>query len=394
MNILYINTTDVRGGAASVIWTIKRAADKAGHATSMLVRDKYSSDPSVTSIDPGRITRWSSIARADDVSGFGTETVFETDAYRKADIVHVCNLHGRYFDISALDRIAREKRLIWSMQDLWPLTPHCSYPADGEPDADGFYACESLRSEPRMLWRNEKTMKEAKRAVYEKASMTIVTPSRWTEAKVRNSVLAGKDIRTIPNGVDLDIFRLHDKGEARKALGLPQDRQILLFVAHDAERNPFKGWQYAKEAISARPDTTGICIGSRRPRTEGNIIYLPFIDDRHRLALHYAAAEAFLFPTLNDTFGLVGAESLACGTPVVAFGSGGVPEVVEHLSSGFVAKRADAADFERGVDFALAAAHDDPQGIRSRCRARGESFSASAMTAAYLALYDEAAKPR
>ncbi|EKV25904.1 hypothetical protein C882_3389 [Caenispirillum salinarum AK4] len=168
----------------------------------------------------------------------------------------------------------------------------------------------------------------------------------------------------IPTGVETDIFRPRDKALARELLGLPRDRRIVLFGALGATADSRKGYRYLRDTLkhlAARPERSGAALhlavfgGDRwAPKGEEGRLPLPAswigrLHDRIALALLYSAADVLVAPFLEDNLPNVVLEAAACGLPVAAFDTGGLPDAVRHQETGWLAPLRDSASLAEGI---------------------------------------------
>ncbi|NTU70920.1 MAG: glycosyltransferase [Coriobacteriia bacterium] len=277
------------------------------------------------------------------------------------DLIHLHNLHGDYFDIRALPALSAARPTILTMHDVWTLTGHCAYPLTCERWRVGCGQCPDLTL-PVAIRRDASAQNcRIKRiALSTSSSLRVATPSRWLTRMVEESGLSDKlaETRTIPNGVDTDVFSPGDKAKARQALGLPQDATIVLFAANAAKSSPFKGFETLAEALSGvvRAQTADgvvmVALGEQAP--EGVIggvpvHFVPFARDPQTVARYYRAADLYVHPALAESFGLAIAEAMACGLAVVASDVGGIPEVVRDHETGLLFPVGDAAGLSRAV---------------------------------------------
>lgn len=358
MNILFIGTTDILGGAAKVSWELKSYLDKTGHKTSMFVADKRSNDPSVKVIPRQAWRRYLGFLLATE-SLLSSDWILDTPEFKEADIVHCHNLHGRFFNLGTLKKMSVLKPVIWTLHDEWALTPHCAYTMEGTEKRNGLYVCPSKDVAPRILWDNSRRLARWKNRIYESSKLHIVTPSKWLEDRTRQTTLASQDIHLIPNGIDTKTFTQSDKAKARVALNLPQDKQIVLFLAVDAKDNTWKGWKHTQAIIDRATladskDTIFLCVGNlAQHENEGLVRYVGHVSDKETLSLYYSAADALLFTSIAENFPLVVLEAMSCGLPIAAFDVGGVKEVVTHRENGFIAPYEDAKVLAEGLDWIL-----------------------------------------
>jgi glycosyltransferase involved in cell wall biosynthesis len=177
-------------------------------------------------------------------------------------------------------------------------------------------------------------------------------PSRWMKAQISQSILQNKLLRVIPNGIDLSVFhRLSDKAQLRQKLGLPLNPRIVIFFSY-GRKNLDKGWQYLENVLAHRPDIHFLGIGPSMGR-RSNLTSVGSVFEPRKLVEFYNAADALLYPSLAESFGMVPLEASACGLPVVSFPVGIIPELINHKANGYIARYRDGNDLERGVDYVL-----------------------------------------
>jgi glycosyltransferase involved in cell wall biosynthesis len=183
-----------------------------------------------------------------------------------------------------------------------------------------------------------------KKAVFDqfpRHQLTVTTPSRWLADLAASSPLLGRfEIKVIPNGVDTTLYQPKDRQAARRSLGVPTDARVVLFVASDTG-NPRKGFKHLKEALSSLTDVGNLLLLSLGQRTTWSVGSIPHqslgaISDEATMVAAYAAADVFVIPSLQEVFGQTVIESMACGTPVVGFDAGGIPDMVRNEQTGLL----------------------------------------------------------
>jgi glycosyltransferase involved in cell wall biosynthesis len=394
LNVLHISESDVLGGAARTAYKVHSALNSSGHRSRMLVGRKASADRDVRSIKRGNAWRAADRAFGDVQELLSLQYVFYPSSFavagdpwfREADIVQLHNLHGSYFGFSALPSLTRRRPTVWLIQDQWAFTGHVAYSLDCERWRHGCGACPYLSDYPRLRHDTTALLWRLKRAVYARSRLTLIVPSRWMLELVRASpLLARFPAHWIPHGVDLDVFRPLPKSEARRRLGLPADRQIVLFVATDLHE-PRKGLHLLVRALESMDDPPLLALAGKghEPR-EVETRSLGSISDDRVLAHAYAAADVLAVPTLADALAQTAPESMACGTPCVSFDRGGITDVVTHGETGYQARFGDVADLARGLHTIL----DNAYGFAARCRrAAEEDFSIETQLRRYVGLYE------
>lgn len=410
MNILQINTSDSKGGAAKNVYRFKKRLEELGHKTSLFVGYKMTNDENVFRINPqnvvldtiskiikrnftGYIRRKISYFRANDVESFNINNLFKSREYKEADIIHLRNLHGDYFVLKAIEKISKEKPTIWTLHDLWALTGHCAHPFDCEKWKTGCDECPYLGTYPAIRRDNTKYLWNKKKEIYNNSKLHIVANSLWTKNKAEKSILKNHNIYLIYNGINEKIFKPYNKKEVRQKLNLPLDKKIILFLAIGGKKNPFKGWQYIEKTIERFKDNKNILflsIGGKKESQQfiNQVRYVKYTDDDSLLAQYYSAADLLLYPSLADTFGLVVAESLSCGTPVVTFKTGGIPEIVTNKKTGYIAEYKNLNDLIKGVEYVFGLTNDEIREMSQDSTQRiRENFTLDIMTNNYLDRY-------
>ncbi|MBP5592316.1 glycosyltransferase [bacterium] len=310
------------------------------------------------------------------------------------DIIHLHNLHGRYFQTNLLLKLSKIAPIVWTFHDMFPITGHCAYSFECEKWKTGCGNCERLDIYPSIKKDRTNALWHYKNNIFNYADFTIVTPSLWLKKCVEQSFLKNKDIRLIYNGIDLKNFKKTDKSEARKALKLPEDKKIVLFSANGGVKNPFKGGEFvfqAFEKLKNRNDILFLNIGGKNKEKSDNWLDFGYVKEPKTMAKIYSASDIYLFPTLADNCPLTAIESLACELPVVTFETGGVPEIVENNKSGFVVEYKNGEMLTSALEKLL-----DNNDLRERMSENAiqasKKFSSERMALEYLKLYEELLK--
>ncbi len=393
MKILIIGTTDIVGGAAKVSWDIKGALEKRGDVVYMFVADKRSTDPKVKVIPRQKWRKYFGFLLATD-DLLSSDWILETPEYKNADVVHCHNLHGRFFNLSTLQKMSVEKPVIWTLHDEWAITPHGAYTIEGKKMKHGLFVCPDKNTPPRLLWNNTKYLAWRKNSIYEKSKLHIVTPSQWLKERVEKTILVSQDVRLIHNGIDTNIFKMSDKNIARRKLGLPLDMKIVLFLANDAKNNTWKGWKYTEDVINKYKDDKNILFVSVGNHTahpdESNVKYLPHLDKKEDIALYYSASDILLFTSIAENFPLVILEAMGCGLPIVSFDVGGVKEVVIHKENGYISIYKEAKSLIEGMEYILTLNTKELDTIANlSVKKIRKDFTKEVMTTNYIKLYEE-----
>ena len=398
LNVLHIRESDAAGGAGRAAYKLHRGLNGLGHVSRMLVGRKVTDDSDIRPLKRNLIWRVLDRASGELFDLLSLQYVFYPSSFgvladawfRSASIVQLHNLHGSYFGFTALPAISRLRPVVWQLHDQWGLTGHIAYSLDCERWQHGCGSCPYLDEYPRL--RNDTTalLFRVKDRVYDESRLTLVVPSRWMLEIVRRSPLLGRfPLHHIPTGIDTAVFTPGDRDEARKRLRLPLDRRIVFFAAANINERR-KGLHLLAEALRRLDDPPLLLVAGNGTVARGiETRYLGAVRDEEVLADAYRAADVFAVPTLADVLTQTAPESIACGTPCVAFDRGGVVDVVRHLETGYLARFGDVDDLARGLTTLLNDANLLGR-LSRQCREVAETeFSVDLQVRRYAALYEE-----
>lgn len=312
---------------------------------------------------------------------------------------HIINLHDITLGYMQIETLAKFKQpLVWTLHDMWAFTGGCHYSNGCDRYQDSCGDCPQLNSHKdrdlsRWIWQRKVNN-------WKKLNLTIVTLSQWmTDCVKKSSLLQDFPIEMIANGLDLERFKPIDKALAKKILGLPQDRQIILFGAMNATSDHRKGFQALYPALKSLNQEQWqtriqlIIFGSSQPQNPPDFgfptQYLGKLSDDIALSLVYSAADVFVAPSQEDNLPNTVLESLACGTPCVAFKIGGMPDLIEHQKNGYLAQPFDTEDLANGIQWILENTEQVNQ-LRDRARKKVETeFNQTIQSQKYLSLFNK-----
>jgi glycosyltransferase involved in cell wall biosynthesis len=396
--ILHINSTDSIGGAAKIAHELCSYQRSKLLQSTMMVGKKKSTDNFVFELVPKNNRKQHFLFAAQetlqwqDFFQLSSLEINNHKAFRDADIIHLHNLHGNYFSPFAIPLITNKKIVIWSFHDEHAFTGHCAYTLGCERWQIGCGNCPDLNIYPALKKDTTQFIFNTKRKIYNQSNIIIVVLSDWLRKKAEKSMLSHFPIYTIYNGVDTSIYKPQNKQQVRAELGIDANINVVLFSADMGINNPFKGGSYIKNIVELN-DTKNILfinVGGGTAIEKNKFSWsVPYITQPTEMAKYYAAADIYLYPTLADNCPLVVLEAMACGLPVVTFATGGVPELVEHNKTGYVAKYKDVDDLNTGFVTLL----NNPQ-LRMEMAANAvlrvnEKFTLEMMNENYLKLYKQ-----
>lgn len=364
------------GGAARATYRLHRSLLEHDVMSRMRVRIKRSDDPVVDG-PATRLAKLNNLVRPamgsalmrmqqsgnpNLHSGNWLPSAFANEI--NASTAEVINLHwvgGETLSIEDIGRI--RKPLVWTLHDMWPFCGAEHYATD---DASarwrvGYSKANRPASEggldlDRTVWR--------RKCRHWSRPMHLVSPSRWLADCARASVLFRDwPITVVPNVLDTRIYQPLERDFCRQAIGLPADRQIILFGAIGGASDPRKGYDLLRDALArlaTRVDTENVlCVvfGQSAPQHPSALSFptrwMGHVHDDTTLALLYNAADVMVVPSRQENLPQTATESQACSCPVVAFDTTGFQDVVAHRETGYLARAFDTEDMAEGLRWIL-----------------------------------------
>jgi glycosyltransferase involved in cell wall biosynthesis len=362
MKVLHINQSDIAGGAAIAGYRLHQGLLVQGINSRLLVgtvktsSDRVAATPSKPSVEREifRLTNRLGLNSLNVISSFD---IPKHSFYKEADILNFHNLHNGYFNYLVIPLLTENKSAIFTLHDMWSFTGHCAYSYDCNRWKMGCGKCPYPEVHPYVYRDNTHLEWKLKNWVYSRSNLTIVTLSRWLTEQAKQSMLNRFPIHHIPNGIDTEAYQPLEAEQCRSLLGIPTGKRVLMFGAQSL-KDSRKGGDLLLKALFSLPESLkaetvlltlgngGEAISEAAGMQTLNLGYLN--SDRVK-AIAYCAADLFVFPTRADNLPLVLQESMACGTPMVSFKVGGVPDLVRPGVTGYLATPEDAQDFCNGI---------------------------------------------
>jgi glycosyltransferase involved in cell wall biosynthesis len=405
-----VNSSDLKGGAARATYRIHQAMLCAGVDSRMWVNDSRSGDASVEApknlaqrlqarLRPALIRRISKLLYQSGAGMHSPALIPSSWVDRinssDADLVHLHWANDEMLSIADIGRI--RKPIVWTLHDMWAFCGAEHY-TEGNRWEDGYDRFNRNPGEwgfdlNRWVWsRKYKSWQ---------TPMQIVTPSRWlAECARRSRLMNSWPITVVPNAIDTESWKPHDKLSARKRFGLPLDPPLLLFGAFGGTVDRRKGFDLLVQGLQKLrqllPDLQLVVFGQQAPVSRIDIgfpvHFLGHLESELFLRDLYCAADLLAIPSRQDNLPNTGVEALACGTPVVAFDACGLPDVVQHKQTGYLARAFDPEDLANGIQWVLT----DPQRYACLSSAARQyaltKFSSPVVARQYLRVYKEAVK--
>lgn len=300
------------------------------------------------------------------------------------DVVHLHNLHAQNVNITMLCDYLKNKKIqtVITMHDCWLITGYCPHfdMLGCDQWKKGCLKCKYHRNYSWFIDRSS-TNYQNKLNSLSGLNAYVITPSIWMKKVVEKSPLVCKTIQVIHNGVDLDVFY------PRKDCGAAISSSAKIVLAVADRWNSRKGIDVViKIAQELPPDYSIVLVGTddKIDRTLPDCITsIHRTQNKDELAKLYSRADVFINPTREEVLGLVNIESLACGTPVITFNTGGSPECI-NAKCGIVVEKNDITDMIRGIKYVC----ENHPFSKEDCLAQANKFSKQRMISSYLKVYD------
>ena len=303
MRIVHINTTFSSGGAAMVAKCLHDEQNRHGLHAAFVSRETLG------------IPKYVNVAafRATSREGLFSNwrRFFRSADFTQADVIHLHNAHGYYMPRWALLRILG-KPCVWTLHDYWLLTGRCAMPESCNGFESGCSPCPHKDKYP-ATWIDRAGRDFADRRQLLEFSAVFVAPTEFVRRKFLSQ--CDSEIWTIQNPIEAETSA-PTRIEARRRLGLPNDKTIVVFAARKLE-DPRKGLNTFLRALRLCKNQNSlypVFVGERQTmRLPG-----PGLVDRQEMASYLAAADAVVVPSTMETFGLIFIEAAIAGAAVLA----------------------------------------------------------------------------
>lgn len=321
-------------------------------------------------------------------------------ALQSADIIHLHWVNHAFLrpkDVAKLNKL--NKPIVWTFHDSNAFTGGCHvrYACTNFEQSCGH--CPVLKH-PNATDRSHQIW-AAKKQAYAGLNLQLIAPSRWMAQSAKKSALfAQSPIHQIPNTLNTEVFCPVDKMHARKKLGLNPEAFLILSGFMPSANDKHKGADLLVEALQLFGQTHAaelVVFGNRTkhdlPEFKLNTTFLGTINQEEKLALCYAAADVFVSPSIEDNLPNTVLESLACGTPVVAFTTGGIPDMVRHQKNGYLAQGQSPATLAEGLAWVMQHPNRNALSLDARETVMSH-FSESVVAKKHIQLYQSILKSR
>jgi len=376
MKILTLSTHDSSGGAARSAYNMYCSLKNLGINSGMLVSTKATTDYGV--MGPNRIMEkvksklaWHIDALPNRFLSSQNQNLHSPAWFSNAkankimkinpDIIHIHWVQGGFLSINTISKL--KKPIVWTFHDMWPFSgaEHYSdgskrykegYNKNNRPDGDSGFDLN------RWVWKRKM------KAWSNIENLTIVAPSKWMAQCASESILfKDRRVEVVPVGLNHNLYRPRNKNSIREILGMPLDKKLILIGAMNFLNDKRKGSHLLKKALNKLSESgfngnvEVYVLGISPPKDEDNFgfktNYYGANRDDLSLALLYSAVDVFVAPSIEENFAGTVFESLSCGTPVVAFDIGGMPDMISHRHNGYLAEPFNTDDLAAGIQWIL-----------------------------------------
>jgi glycosyltransferase involved in cell wall biosynthesis len=366
MKVLHIHRFGLNGGAggATSMRRLHFGLRKAGIDSKILcVRKAAKSDHIVISKPSFLASKWNYYSER-ITKRFGLEDVLNANAFRiKGNQVYkdtdIINFHRvpDVFSYLAFPFLTRHKPAVFTLCEMWSITGHCRQSVDCERWKTGCGKCPYTHLPPAIKHDGTHIQWMLKNWIYGHSNFSIVAKSNWMAELVRQSMLKRFPVFHIPNGIDPDVYRPLDQKRCRALLNIPAGKKVILFVAQRITEF-IKGGDLLMSALNSIPEpwksSSVVLVFGKDGEAVSNMIDFPtinlgYLGDDQAKATVYSAADVFLCPSRAENFPNVVLESMACGTPTVAFNVSSLPDLVKPGITGLLADAENADSFGKQI---------------------------------------------
>ena len=321
MRVLLINTSERIGGAAVAASRLMESLKNNGIKAKLLVRDKQTDQITVVSLNYNwrmiwkfvweRIVIWKANRFkkenifAVDIANTGTD-ITSLPEFQQADVIHLHWINQGMLSLKNIEKIlASGKPVVWTMHDMWPCTGICHHARECTRYQQECGNCPFIHGNGSRKDLSYRTFRK-KQELYQGRHINFVTCSHWLEGLAKKSaLLAGHTITCIPNPINTNLFKPHNKQEARNRCQLPQDARLVLFGSVKIT-DKRKGIDYLVESCELLAEKhpelkteLGVVVFGKESQQLANLlpfkVYpLDFVSNEHQLVNIYNAVDLFV----------------------------------------------------------------------------------------------------
>jgi len=304
----------------------------------------------------------------------------------KPDVVHLHNIHGHDCNIELLFNYFRvnKTKLVWTFHDCWAFTGYCPHFTMMKCDKWETQCSKCVqRHEYSWIFDKSHDLFARKKWLFQGLDLTIVSPSQWLANLVKQSFLMDYSVEVINNGIDIDIFK-RTEGDFRNKYSL-ENKKVILGVSYGWDKR--KGLDVFIDLANKLTDEYKIALVGTDDSVDkllpDNILSIHRTQNQQELAEIYSAVDVFVNPTREENYPTVNMESLACGTPVLTFRTGGSSEILDETCGSVVASD-DVDALEKEI---IRMCTEKPY-TKEACINRAKEFDKNERFKEYLELYE------
>ena len=394
MRVMQINSLCGAGSTGRIAVDISNILQSQGHECLIA----YGREPA-----KGKVARWRIgsnlgiyhhvlMTRITDRHGFysslATRALVRKIADYNPDIIHLHNIHGYYINVEILFAYLKKagKPVVWTLHDCWAFTGHCAFfdYADCDRWQTGCFSCPEKKVYPQsFVFDHSKGNYKRKKELFTSLEhVVLVTPSKWLQGLAKQSFLKKYPVEVIQNGIELGVFK--PTGSDFRDKHMLGGKVVLLGVANVWDRR--KGMEYfvQLESMLDAKKYKIVLVGVSEKQKEllpPGILAFTRTNSAEELAQIYTASDVYVNTTLEDNFPTTNMESLACGTPVITFRTGGSPESIVESCGTVVEKGSIIQLYDAIVSYA------DRMADRDGCVEKAKFYDKTERYKEYIDLY-------
>jgi glycosyltransferase involved in cell wall biosynthesis len=408
VQIVHLNTNATYGGAAIAGRRISDALSLSGHSSIFLSSDNY------CRLDQKRITFNFALEKLRFIFSEKDRSVrfkFSPGWYgldklalkeiEKSDVIH---LHWVNHGLASIDFFEKLKKLnkpiVWTLHDMWAFTGGCFHSQEcnhfQQSCGDCFYLKTPSKTDLSYQIFGRKSL------AYKNLKLNVVTCSQWLADKALSSTLFRRfPIHVVPNPIDIEFFAPANKIVTRAKVGLKSDSLVILFAAVSI-RDTRKGYGILRKALilwmkknpSVIKSLELVILGDAKGikdelQFDCSVTSVGYVSDPRKMAEYYNAADFYAMPSLDENLPNTIMESLSCGTPVLAFATGGIPEMIRHKETGYLAERGSVEALVQGLDWMMGHCREESVKVAARNHIL-QNYNYALIAAKYTEIYQSA----